>query len=699
MKILNETSSVINSHRLNSRILRLRAWTDWFEEQHQHNGRFWLVIHIVKLCVLLAVWVYFTFVLVSNNTETKITKTLVTAMPNEIVLRKVTLAQDYLKITLRGPIDAYLTEHPQGGETFGAGVRVEYRNSNLNEIYQHTALWNIVLDSTAKNGEATKFFEIAPPDAEDTQAVVSVESKSATPVSLLIEVEARPMSNRAVIYAGLLIILLFSVLTANILDRTFVALLVGAIGIAVLTVLCDRPDLTTIVSFVNFETLMLLFGLMVIVDRMATTGIFNYLVVLIYRVSMGQAWPLVFFLSMLTAFLSAFLNSHNMALVLTPITIRLCETMALQTQLVLIIMAIYANLGGALTPLGTAANAIVSNHPVAVANGVNFVNFFGHMLPGVLVAVLVAFPLLYLTLRKRLFRLDQNQIDRMDLMAEGMKPPTESLLQLIAQRELRQPSKWWLKPGDNYNHTLARLEDSYRIRDKPLLIKCCITLAFIYLCMILHSFRGVADGGTLGWVILLAAFLLIILDNKSHLDGTLEIIQWTILLFIAALYVLTETVARLGLFKWLGDHAAKALSEEELRNQSRVAIMVLIWTTACLSILIDNIAVTNIMLSFCFEVTDSNQLPVRPMIWAIIFGGCFGGNGSLLAAMSNQTLAWIAQKAGYKIHFCRFFVIGFPIMIVTLVIGSGYLLIDQTLTRAPNPLSPNVNKIYDFRAE
>ncbi|KAH8292811.1 hypothetical protein KR054_008279, partial [Drosophila jambulina] len=640
------------------------------------------VIHFIKLGVLLVVWACFTFVLMSYNDEAKVTKTVVTAMPNEIVLRKVTLKHDHLRITLRGPIDVYCTKHPTETESFGLGVRVEIRSSDLSVTHRHTAMWNIVLDPKGKYDEVTHFFKISPPDAADRQTVVAVESKSEHPVGLMMEMEPRPMSDRVVLYAGLMIVLLYLVIISDVIDRTFVALLISAVGIAALSVLGDRPHVTTILSFVNFETLMLLFGFMAIVDLMVMTGVFEYLVVKVYKLSMGQPWPLIFFLSMLTAFLSAFLSSDNMALVLTPVTIRLCETVGLRTQSVLIIMIIYNNLGGALTPLGNPTNAIVSNHLASQVGGVNFVNFTGRMFPGVIIAMLGAFPLLYLILRKEMFVLDQFQLDVVDQRTRKMMPLSEEFLERIAQREGMPPRKWWIKPGNNYHETLIRLEDKYPILDKPLLVKCCITLAFAYLCMIVHSVSEVVEGATLGWVILLAAFLLIILDNKTHFDRTLAIIQWTILLFIAGLYVLTETVARLGLFKWIADRASKALSKEEWMNQNMVVITVFIWATAGLSILIDNLVVTNFMVSLCFFMTETNEVKIRRMIWAITFGAGFGGNGSLLGAWSNEIIAWIARRAGYKIGFGRFFIVGFPIMIVTLVICSAYMLIDLAILAA-----------------
>jgi len=314
-----------------------------------------------------------------------------------------------------------------------------------------------------------------------------------------------------------------------------------------------------------------------------------------------------------------------------------------------------------------------------VAEGVDFVNFVIHMLPGVLVAMFVVFGIVYVTHRKSIFVLDQHQLDLMKEREGEKAPPSQETQDRIAQLKEKEPGRYWLKPAENYPETLAGLEEGSRIRDKPLLIKCCIALSFAFLCMVLHSIPKVADGATLGWVVLLAAFLLIILDDKSDLNATLEIIQWTILLFIAALFVLSEAVDQLGFFEWIGDRTVMFLTSLEPQHQTAVTTMLLLWTTALLTVFIDNAAVTIFMLKFSFQMASKDDIPLPPMFWALTFGACFGGNGSLFGAVSNEIIALIALQHGYKISFWHFFVIGFPLMLVTMVIGSAYLLIAHSV--------------------
>jgi len=607
---------------------------------------------------------------------------MVTVMPNKTVFRKVDLPNGVVRISLLGPVDWYLMRFPEedNGE-YGAGLRVECVNSDLNVSYHRSDMWNIVMnsDSTAYL-EVSRNFILHEWSGGDRQAVISLESKQDSPVSLHMLINTNPLiTNMCVLYAGLLILGLYMLIIFDVIDHTFAALIIATTAIAILGLLEHRPNVHTIISHVNFESLMLLFGLMTIVDIMATTGVFEYLVVWTYRISRGRPWPLIFFLSMLTAFLSAFLNSDNMALVLTPITIRLCEEMSLRTAYVLVIMAIFADMGGALTPMGNPPNAIVTTNPAVVAEGVDFVNFVIHMLPGVLVAMFVVFGIVYVTHRKSIFVLDQHQLDLMKEREGEKAPPSQETQDRIAQLKDKEPGRYWLKPAENYPETLAGLEEGNRIRDKPLLIKCCIALSFAFLCMILHSIPKVADGATLGWVVLLAAFLLIILDDKSDLNATLEIIQWTILLFIAALFVLSEAVDQLGFFEWIGDRTVMFLTSLEPQHQTAVTTMLLLWTTALLTVFIDNAAVTIFMLKFSFQMASKDDIPLPPMFWALTFGACFGGNGSLFGAVSNEIIALIALQHGYKISFWHFFVIGFPLMLVTMVIGSAYLLIAHSV--------------------
>ncbi|XP_017050444.1 P protein [Drosophila ficusphila] len=697
MKILSNSLLSITSRRTADR--RRRAWPYGYLRRTRSNAtqlsgalnvgmehgwplgpseRRKEIVHFVKMGILLLIWFVCTCIVFTFAAAVEPQSTMVTVEPNKTALRKVELPNEAVRITLQGPVNVYSTNYPEehhGG--YGAGLRVEWRSSDLNVTYSRTAMWNIAMESDPDVYEAVaKDFRIPREGGAGAQAVVSLESRSDSPVSFHMTMDTGALlTDMAVLCGALLLLVLYLLIIFDIIDHTFAALIIATTAIATLATLNHRPSVEKIVSFINFEPLMLLFGLMTIVDIMATTGVFDYLIVWTYRISRGRPWWLIFFLSMMTAFLSALLNSDIMALALTPMTIRLCEEMSLRTTYVLVVVALFADMGGALTPMGNPPNAIVTTNPTVVAQGVDFVNFVVHMAPGVLVSMFVVFAIVYVTHRKTIFVLDQNQTELVEKKNKEKEPPSQETKDRIEQLKKKEYGKHWLKPVDNFPETLANLEAESRIRDKPLLIKCCIALGFALICMMLHSIPQAADGASLGWVAILATILLIILRDNHDFDASLAIIQWTILLFIAAIFVFTEVLYELGLFEWLGDRAVMLLTRLKIEHQLAVTMMAILWSTALLCIFIDNAAVTIFMLRLCFQMDVKDHIPLPPMFWALTFGACFGGNGSLFGAVSNEIIALIALQHGYKITFWHFFVIGFPMMLATLVIGSAYLLI------------------------
>lgn len=131
----------------------------------------------------------------------------------------------------------------------------------------------------------------------------------------------------------------------------------------------ERPPMTLVMSWIDIETLLLLFGMMILVAILSETGVFDYLAVYAYKVSKflinrtqiifiiiqitnGKVWPLINCLCLFTAVLSSFLDNVTTVLLMTPVTIRLCEVMELNPVPILMSMVIYSNIGGALTPVG-----------------------------------------------------------------------------------------------------------------------------------------------------------------------------------------------------------------------------------------------------------------------------------------------------------------------------------------------------------
>ncbi|XP_017080166.1 P protein [Drosophila eugracilis] len=641
-----------------------------------------LIFKLIKIGILLLVWGFFTYILVRIANSPDRT-TVITLLPNQVEFFTVKLPIDAIEITFKGPISS---EKTQGENTPTVGVRVEYRDYNVNKTYRSSDMWAIyLLKDESRYEEVTKIIKILPPfyynDSkairEGTKAVIKLTGSNDQPVSLLMMVSEYPMvTEHGVFYSALLLIGLYILIVFELTDRTFAALLMATTGIAIITAIGNRPSLQTIISWIDFETLMLLLGMMIIVAITSETGIFDWMAVLAYRISKGHPWPLVILLCTITAVMSCVLDNVTMLLLMAPIAIRLCEVMAVQTSLVLILVVLYSNLGGTLTPVGDPPNVILATNPHVIGQGVNFLNFTIHMLPGVVFGVIIGYGIIYLTMRKSLFKLDEQQL-RLAAEREANRPrmSAEISARVLLMRET-QPSRPWLKPSPNYFETLGYLEAHHRIQDKTLLIKCIFTLVFVVLCFLMHSLPFMS-GATLGWVSVLAAFLLLILAKMEDIEAILDQVEWSALLFLAALLVLTETVDQLGFIRWLSENAVKLITSVDDEHQITVSVLLVLWMSAILAAFVGNVPVTTMILRLNVQLyqNDEIKVPLTPLVWALSYGACFGGNGTLIGASANVVGAAIAHQYGYKISFVQFFRYGFPMMLATISIAMVYLLI------------------------
>ncbi|KOB65447.1 hypothetical protein OBRU01_22738, partial [Operophtera brumata] len=298
--------------------------------------------------------------------------------------------------------------------------------------------------------------------------------------------------------------------------------------------------------------------MMLLVAIMAETGIFDFLAVFTFEVTKGKLWPLIYLLCAITAILSTFLDNVTTVLLMSPVTIRLCEVMELDPVPILMFMAIYSNIGGAATPVGDPPNDV---HVV----------------------------------RERLER----KIKKLE----------------------------------------DKLQTLYKIRDKVLLIKSSVAIAFVVIVFFLHSIPEL-NRVSLGWTALLGAILLLTLADREDLEPILH----------------------------------------------RVSGMI--------SAFVDNIPLTTMMVRVVVAIgsNPSLNLPLPPLIWALLFGACLGGNGTLIGASANVVCAGVAEQHGYKFTFARFFKVGFPIMV-------GHLVVSSKVSRGAELSPPLVKKKESARLE
>jgi P protein len=330
---------------------------------------------------------------------------------------------------------------------------------------------------------------------------------------------------------------------------------------------------------------------------------------------------------------------------MTPVTIRLCEVMELNPVPVLLFSVIYSNIGGTLTPVGDPPNVIITSNSFISKNGVNFLNFTMHMsIPVILVMVQAYFQLRFMFRdMKKLRNSDPKDVRELrhevgvweraaatltscskdeDILRKTLEKKVKKLNRKL-EKKIDSPEK---VPKESYEATLEDLQKKYPIKDKALLWKSCVTLIFVIGCFFLHSFPEIQKL-SLGWTALLGAVLLLILYDREDLDSILSHVEWSTLLFFAALFILMEALSELGLINFIGQQTERVILSVDESSRLAVAILIILWVSALASAFVDNIPLTTMMIKIVIDLSENEVLglPLQPLVWSLALGACLGG--------------------------------------------------------------------------
>ncbi|NWV62760.1 P protein, partial [Malurus elegans] len=497
--------------------------------------------------------------------------------------------------------------------------------------------------------------------------------------------------------ASIILVGVYVLIILEIVHRTLAAMLGALAALAALAIVGERPSMVRVVEWIDYETLALLFGMMVLVAIFSETGFFDYCAVKAYRFSRGKVWAMITLLCLIAAILSAFLDNVTTMLLFTPVTIRLCEVLNLDPRHVLIAEVIFTNIGGAATAVGDPPNVIIVSKQELRKRGLDFAAFTGHMFVGICLVVLVSFPFLRLLYwNKKLYNKEPSEIVELKheiyvwrLTAQRINPASREetavkcllmqkvlTLEMLLRKKLRTFHRQISQEDKNWETNIQELQKNHRITDKILLIKCLTVLGCVILMFFLNSFvPGIYLD--LGWIAMLGALWLLVLADIHDFEMILNRVEWATLLFFAALFVLMEALAHLHLIDYIGEQTALLIKVVPEDQRLAVAIILVLWVSALASSVIDNIPFTATMIPVLLNLSKDPDvnLPMKPLIFSLAMGACLGGNGTLIGASANVVCAGIAEQHGYGFSFMEFFRLGFPMMIVSCTIGMCYLLV------------------------
>ncbi len=413
------------------------------------------------------------------------------------------------------------------------------------------------------------------------------------------------------IIATLIFALTFALILSERVHRT-IAGMMGATVMLVVGMLLGFYDQHEALASIDFNTLGLLLGMMILVRLLEQTGVFQYLAILVGKRSRGNPWLLMVTLGTATAVISMFLDNVTTVVLIVPVTILISQILGISPIPLLMAEALLSNVGGVATLIGDPPNILIGS-----ASGLSFTEFITHLLP----------------------------------MAFGAWLATLVVFRLVFRRELAQ------RPKDI--HALMQLNEREALHDPVTLRKVLIVLAGVILFFFLHSALELKPA-----TIALSGAAVALLWVRPNVDDTLKHVEWSVLLFFAALFVATGGLEATGVLKLVADGVASLASSNLL-----VACLALLWVSALLSAVVDNIPFAIVMIPIILELGNAG-IPMSPLWWALALGVGLGGNGSPIGATANVITVSYSARTHTPITTRIWLRSGLPAMLATCAVVS-----------------------------
>ena len=414
----------------------------------------------------------------------------------------------------------------------------------------------------------------------------------------------------------------YAVIMSEKVNRAIAALL-GA-GLMILLGVLDQE---AAVRGVDFNTLGLLIGMMVIVAITRKSGVFQYLAIWAAKKADARPWGILLMLAAVTALLSALLDNVTTVLLIVPVTLLITEELEVKPYPYLFSIIFAANIGGTATLIGDPPNIMIGS-----AANLSFNDFLFNLAPVIPLIFAATMAPIYFIWRK----------------------------EFTASAAARQRVL-------NFNAREA-ISDA-RLLTQALAVLGLVILGFVF-ARPLHL-----EPAT---VALLGAALLLLLENLPHdaeqqsgnVHGAFAEVEWVTIFFFVGLFVVVYGIEQAGLIKLMSDQLVAAT-----HGNLALTAMAILWGSALLSGVVDNIpfVATMIPLINAMAPTFGGPEHLTPLWWSLALGACLGGNGTLIGASANLVVAGYAERAGYPIRFGPFLLVALPLMLVSIAISSVYV--------------------------
>jgi Na+/H+ antiporter NhaD/arsenite permease-like protein len=427
--------------------------------------------------------------------------------------------------------------------------------------------------------------------------------------------------------ATAIFVLAYALIVSEKIHKTVVALTAAAL-MMILGIVTQQEAFSSEELGVDWNVIFLLFSMMVIINIMRPTGIFEYIAIQSAKLAKGRPFTIMAIFSVVTAGLSALLDNVTTVLLIAPVTLLICDALDLDAVPFLITEALASNIGGTATLIGDPPNIMIASKA-----GLSFMDFIYHLVP-VVIVVMIA----YVTSIKVIF---------------GRK--------MTVREDLRL--------------RIMEMDERQAIKDPVLIGKSLAVLALTMTGFVLHGVLHLEPAT----IALFGAAVLLLISGIKEPHHILSEVEWTTLFFFIGLFIVIGGVVKVGLISWM---SVKML--ELTRGDLLGTSMIVLWFSAFASAFIDNIPYVATMNPLIIDMakqlwpglqgTALLQHPdLMPLWWSLALGACLGGNGTAIGASANVIVVGMAEKMGRPISFMRFMLYGMPLMIESVFISMIYV--------------------------
>lgn len=420
--------------------------------------------------------------------------------------------------------------------------------------------------------------------------------------------------NAQTIVATAIFLATYAIIVSEKIHRTVIAL-VGAGLLALTGILTPEHAIAAI----DFNTIGLLVGMMIIVGITRQTGVFEYLAIKAAKRSQGQPLKIMAALAVVTAVLSAFLDNVTTVLLIVPVTFAIANKLQINALPVLIAEILASNIGGTATLIGDPPNIMIGS-----ATKLGFMDFMYNLAPVIMIVYVCTIFFLRIIYRK----------------------------QLVTKPELQA--------------SIMALNENEEIKDHALLKKCLVVLFLTVSGFILHQFVHLESS-----VIALSGASLLLLLSKEDPEHVLHSVEWPVIFFFVGLFILVGALEHVGVIEAVAKYALGVTGGNLVPTA-----MLILWISAIASAFVDNIPFVATMIPLIQDMGRLGGIENLNLLWwSLSLGACLGGNGTVIGASANVVVIGMAEKRGFHVSFIGFMKIAFPLMLMSIVISTGYLLL------------------------